>query len=147
LKHSNFRTNGGVDCLALEIVGIGGITVESGKLAVFDPIAMFEEGVLARAVPCGNFRVEMLVAVVGDGVRAVAAVRVLFTDSTPDHFEYAAMEPLSLDNVEPGEFFGFGVDAGAAAILDAAYVSALFREETETRFTSERCHSDAIRRV
>ena len=111
-----------------EIITFSKLTVKEGRLAVSDALVCFDMSVrpYTESVPVGEYDVKACIADF-DGSKRIAAVTVPFTDKPPASFAMAldgTEDPEEVANLKEDEFFGFGVDAGLAAIADTAALKA-----------------------
>ena len=107
----------------LDRLSIGTVSLPSGSVIVCDPLAYLNENSAPyfQTVPCGEY--EVILAIVtpsgGDCAR-YAAARVRFTDAETVRYTEALTGEEDLSAVkEPGDGFGFIIDAGLACICDA----------------------------
>ncbi len=108
----------------LAVMNIGICSIPSGEIVACDPLSFFLENVKPYLikVPVGEYHTEVCVVKPDDyDCARYAAVRVKFTDKRAVKF-YLAMtgneNVEELAELEEGEFFGFGVDAGMACVCD-----------------------------
>lgn len=112
-----------------EIITFSKLTVKEGRLVVLDPLFFFGvENVrpYTESVPAGEYDVKACIADF-DGSKRIAAVTVPFADKSPVNFAMAlngTEDPEEVANLKEGEFFGFPVDAGLAAIADMSALTA-----------------------
>lgn len=112
-----------------EIITFSKLTVKEGRLVVLDPLFFFGvENVrpYTESVPAGEYDVKACIADF-DSSKRIAAVTVPFTDKSPVNFAMAlngTEDPEEVANLKEGEYFGFPVDAGLAAIADMSALSA-----------------------
>lgn len=107
----------------------GVLKVPSGKLVCCDPFAAMEKtGNVFITVPVGEYHVEVTLADVSpelDGSHIREAYASLLIDESKTEIDRRCLQPTvdgkpTGDILAPGEFFGFGVDAGTACFVDAA---------------------------
>lgn len=101
----------------VEPVDVGLLRITSGKLAVSDP-GWIEATSRTVAVPPGEFPVTLSLLRTEHGV-GVAAPRVTFLDVLPREWEMALRPDEDLGLLNESQFYGFDVDTGTAAFLDA----------------------------
>ena len=104
----------------LDTLSLGLVSVPSGEILVRDPLVYLEEGEKPYflKVPTGEFEAVACVVLANDDCARYAAIKVNFTNKTAVKFEEALTGDENLDTLKNGEYFGFCVDAGLAAILD-----------------------------
>lgn len=96
----------------------GPLVVTSGALVAADPLVMPETAPFSRPVPTGTFPVELAIAVMGDDER-VAYARIRFAgDRSPVSWRLATSAGQDPSLLGPGEFYGYGVDAGTGCFMD-----------------------------
>lgn len=99
----------------------GKVTIESGTIAVCDPSDRLRGEPLAREVPNGSFPVVVSRARMHEtGAHAIAAAMVRFSDASIASWEPALPKGDDPKDLEPGEFFGYGVDAATGCFVDGA---------------------------
>lgn len=106
----------------VEVFSIGEINIPTGEILVRDPFVYLnnsEDNVpYFQSVPVGKFLVEICAVVSEDDCARYAAIKINFTKEAPIRYEEALLGNENLDEVEKGEYFGFGVDAGLGTIVD-----------------------------
>lgn len=104
--------------LAFRTVTIGRIRITSGRLVACDPVvscgAPFQ-----KPVPIGSFPLQLAIASTGKDER-IAYARITFLSARAERWELAVVEGQDVSTLKPGEFFGYGVDSGTGAFMDAA---------------------------
>lgn len=107
----------------IESLSLGKISVPSGDLVVCDLfVGDISEEYLSpyfRTTPTGEFPVTVSVVLSEDDSPRYAAVKLIFTGNEAVKYEEALIGNEEIDSLEEGEYFGFIVDSGLAAILDA----------------------------
>lgn len=108
----------------MEVMEIGNVSLPSGKVIVRDPLVYLNAGEKPyfTEVPKGNFPVKIAVAKLEGWGDRYAAVKVEFTKEKPVLYREALVGIEELENIDEGDYFGFGVDAGLACIADAEAV-------------------------
>jgi hypothetical protein len=97
----------------------GKLTVTSGKLAACDPfVGAYDVPPFARAVPRGEYDVDVSILSLPNGDRRVAFARLRVAPGTPVRWENAAHEGNAPENRDPGEIYGYPVDAGTGCFAD-----------------------------
>lgn len=108
----------------MDTIEIGTVKFPTGKFLVRDPLVSLtdrDEPPYLREVPIGDYPLTIAVVKIEEDHYRYAAARVLFTDKPVKAYEEALRggENFDFDEIVPGEtFYGFGVDAGLAAIAD-----------------------------
>ncbi|HVI47314.1 MAG TPA: DUF4241 domain-containing protein [Chitinophaga sp.] len=99
---------------------VGEVSVPTGWILVRDPLAWLrrDDRPYLTQVPQGNFTVTIAAAIPDGDSPRYASVKVGFTGKRSVRQEEALLGIEDLSNLAEGEFFGFNVDAGLAAIAD-----------------------------
>jgi hypothetical protein len=109
----------------VELRDAGTVSVTSGVIAVGDPSSRIDKP-LARTVPPGRYPVVASVAhLSASDERRVAAAMVRFSDRPIVSWEPALPRGEDPATLEPGQYFGYGVDGGIACFADEALLPAL----------------------
>lgn len=95
-------------------------SVPSGKILVRDPLVFLRrsEQPYFTEVPKGIFPLTIAVVEIEKHHYRYAAARLKFTEQKAVSHTEALIGFENLDNLNEGDFFGFGVDAGLATIVD-----------------------------
>lgn len=105
--------------MQLSVVGLGDLSVESGRLGACDPFAYLYDPVVLP-VPPGRYPVLVTVADVSEGQdgshQREAYLSVVFSDAESVAVQAA---PSEAGMPADGEFWGVGVDAGTVGFVDA----------------------------
>lgn len=118
----------------VEPIDAGTLRITSGTVSVCDPSSDGEKGVLERAVPNGAFPVLVSRAYFPkNDVHAIAAAMVKFTDARVVDWQPALPKGEDPATLEPGEYFGYGVDAGIACFVDGARAAKLDFDHFEAK--------------
>lgn len=108
----------------METMGIGNVSLPSGKVIVRDPLVYLnqKEQPFFIEVPKGNFPVTIAVVKLENWGDRYAAVKVEFTKEKPSVYREALIGIENIDETDEDAFFGFNVDAGLACITDPEVV-------------------------
>lgn len=110
-------------------VRIGEVHISSGRVIVVDPFLMStRDRPLTVSVPPGRYPVDLAVADAGDSGQRVALARLLFSDMPPVRWALAVTDEQDPATLTGDQIFGYGVDAGTGAFVDAAVPAWLERE-------------------
>lgn len=113
---------------------ISTLSVSDGNVIVADPFGLYIDfPPYIQKIPVGEFDVTACI-IRKDSDTRIAAVNVQFTDSQPVRFEMALDGSESSEDIAAlaeGDFFGFSVDAGLAAILDTTSLKAYLAFESD----------------
>lgn len=101
----------------LEILDLGEVNIESGKIVVCDPLAYLDEESLSFIQEIKPNKYKVFAGVLEDEER-YAIVKLQISDKAPKYYDLALTGVEELEHVEDGDFFGFPVDAGMACICD-----------------------------
>ena len=95
----------------------GDIVLTSGKLVACDVIVSCG-GPFTGVVPVGTFPLRFAIAARDDDER-IALARIDFAPGPIARWELAVTEGQDVATLKKGEFFGYGVDSGTGAFMDA----------------------------
>ena len=104
----------------------GDIVLTSGKLVACDVIVSCG-GPFTGSVPVGMFPLRFAIATRGDDER-IALARIDFAPGRIARWELAVIEGQDVATLQKGEFFGYGVDSGTGAFMDAEALRAFDAE-------------------
>jgi hypothetical protein len=127
LRGGRFRRED--ETIAIEVKRLGNVIVRSGRITVCDPLAPSVILDLARPVPVGEHPVEVAIAKLGKDQR-VALGCVRFAKRSAVKWEMATAKGQNAKKLAPGEFYGYGVDAGTGCFIDTKAFDSLEGEET-----------------
>ncbi|MET0348885.1 MAG: DUF4241 domain-containing protein [Rhizobacter sp.] len=95
----------------------GQVVLTSGKLVACDPLVSCDRP-FTGTVPVGSFPLQLAIAVRGDDER-IALARIVFAPGPIASWKLAVTEGQDVATLKKGEFFGYGVDSGTGAFMDA----------------------------
>ena len=102
---------------------LGMLGLRSGRVVACDALASVHDAPpLVHEFPKGDFPVELAVARYGAGERAderVAFARIRFSEAPPVRWEGTRTDDDDPAEIAADELFGYGVDSGRGAFLDA----------------------------
>jgi hypothetical protein len=108
------------DRYPLRTLRIGELNLASGRLVVADPfLVRGEETPLDLAIAPGRYPVDIAVADTGKGGHRVALARLLLSQAPPVRWSMAVTAGEDVRTLKGDQVFGFGVDTGTGAFLDA----------------------------
>ena len=119
---------------------VGPVPLRTGRVVACDPLADPRDLPFTRVAPVGTFPVELLIARHGedDGAdqRVAAAVWRFGPEplggDPPTIWEPAVIAGQDVESLRPGEFYGYGVDAGVGGFMgDDAARALLARMDAE----------------
>ena len=127
----------GSDTFGLSVIDCGTLKLPTGKLGACDPfVGLYDIAGSYLDVPTGEFPVSVTVADVSpelDGSHSREAyITVRFSDAPEKSRRLLRMsaEGTAENDLPPGEFYGFGVDAGTACLVDAGALADGMPEES-----------------
>ena len=103
----------------LKRVSVGNLVLPSGRIVAQDPFVDVFEEPFTRTVPPGTYPVYLTIAHLPDGDERVAFATVSFRPVAPKSWEMALLPGDDPAELEEDEYFGYGVDLGAGAFIDA----------------------------
>lgn len=126
--HASFTQPDGVVMLS-SVVDAGQLVLPSGRVVACDP-GDFDLPSrclpLARSVAPGSYPVRLAVVAYphhsGVTVERVACAMLWLSDAAPVRWEMALWPEQRAADLEPGHFFGYGVDTGLGCFVDATAV-------------------------
>lgn len=114
-----FRENkiGGVD---VDVLDIGNINISTGQIITCDPaIDLDSSEPYIQTVPVGVYKTKICVVPSEDYGDRYACVKVEINENLPKRYELAMIGTENIEeDIEEGEYYGFGVDAGMGCIAD-----------------------------
>jgi hypothetical protein len=96
---------------------LGTFRLPSGQLVACDPFWCEDGQPFTQPVPRGEFPLTLAIADFGNQ-RRIAFARLAFSAEPVVRWELALVEGQDPSTLQPGEFFGYGVDAGTGAFMD-----------------------------
>lgn len=104
----------------VDTLDIGTVHFPTGTILACDPLVELEEAQpYLQTVPAGTYPVQICVMPSEEYGDRYACVKVAVSDQKPVRYELGMIGNECLDEeLEDGEFFGFGVDAGMCCIAD-----------------------------
>ena len=107
-----------IDATPLAVVSPGTLNVTSGTLVACDPLAMPDMPPLTFHIPKGRYPLDLIIADDKDWGERVALAVLKVRDETPVRYELAGTAGQDMRKLKRDEYYGFGVDAGMAALMD-----------------------------
>ncbi len=99
---------------------VGHLALPTGRLAACDPLSYpAEANVFDTEFPSGLHPVVLSVADFGDDQR-VAFATIRLSQGTVTYWDHLVWEGEDASTLQPGQIFGYGVDAGTGAFFDAS---------------------------
>lgn len=100
------------------------LSLPTGELVACDPLVFCDTEPFSLLLPRGIFPVILSIAHSQTDQR-VAFATIRFRDSTPVAWDMMTIEGQDTETLEPGHFFGYGVDAGTGCFMDRSAARAL----------------------
>ncbi|MGO4726463.1 MULTISPECIES: DUF4241 domain-containing protein [unclassified Inquilinus] len=116
---------------------IGRLDVPSGRIVACDPFACDGAEAFTRSVPTGTFPVQLAMARLPAGDQRVAFARILFADRPALRWTMALHPGQHPKDLKPGYFFGYGVDTGTGAFMDASVQAPYLAETADSDLTAD----------
>lgn len=104
----------------VDTLDIGTVRFPTGAVFASDPLVELEDArPYLQTIPAGTYPVQICVVPSEEYGDRYACVKVVVSDQKPVRYELGMVGNEELDEeLEDGEFFGFGVDAGMGCIAD-----------------------------
>lgn len=111
----------------LRQIPLGEVALPTGEIVVRDPLVYLNRDNVPywQKTPAGRFPLRACVIMDEDEGPQYAAVAVDFSSEEPVSYTEALIGHENLAELEKGEYFGFAVDSGLGAVLDAAALGPL----------------------
>ncbi|MCG2614113.1 DUF4241 domain-containing protein [Terrimonas sp. NA20] len=93
--------------------------IKEGRIIACDPFLYNDDQPFTAQFPIGSFPVELAIARINDDER-VGFARIRFSQDKPVRWEIAVVEGQDTSTLSSDEIFGYGVDAGTGAFMDAS---------------------------
>lgn len=104
----------------MRVVRLGEMEIASGQVVVADPAWMWtSDRPIALSVAPGRYAVDLAVADTGDSGQRIALARLRLSSEPAVRWAMAVTETQDVSSLEPGQIFGYGVDTGTGAFIDA----------------------------
>lgn len=100
---------------------IAKLILPSGKIIAGDPFFISNVVPFSKIVPPGEYPVSIFMSKIGEDHYRVAFARIKFKESKAVRWELAVTDSITqkdIDSLQPGDFFGYGVDAGLGCFTD-----------------------------
>ncbi|MGV8928497.1 MAG: DUF4241 domain-containing protein [Brevundimonas sp.] len=105
----------------IRVVRLGEVHISSGRVILVDPFVMSTRDMpLALTVRPGRYPVDLAVADAGDSGQRVALARMLISEEPPVRWTLAVTGDQDPTTLSGDDIFGYGVDSGTGAFVDAA---------------------------
>ena len=122
----------------VDTLAIGDVYFPTGEVVACDPIVALGDRIpYVQRVPIGTYPVTICVVPDEDYGDRYACVKVAISDAKPVRYDMGMTGRENLDEeIEEGDFFGFGVDAGMACIVDVR------TQEAYQKYWRKRCEKE-----
>ena len=109
------------DGTSIEILDLGNVNIVTGYVIACDPlVCLYDTSPFTRLVPVGNYPVIACIAKTEKSGDRYAAVKLQISAERATSWEMAVTKHQDIKELkEPGEYFGFPVDAGLGCFCDA----------------------------
>lgn len=105
---------------AVRVVRLGTVHLPSGRVVVADPFTVWDDAPpLDLAIAPGRYPVDLAIADTGSSGHRVALARLQLSDAAPVRWSMAVTADQDASTLTGAELFGYGVDAGTGAFMDA----------------------------
>lgn len=105
----------------IRVVRLGEVQISSSRVILVDPFLMStRDRPLTITAPPGRYPVDLAVADAGDRGQRVALARLLISEAPPVRWALAVTDEQDPATLTGDDIFGYGVDAGTGAFVDAA---------------------------
>lgn len=119
----------------IRVIRIGEMEVASGRILLVDPFLMStHDRPLALSVRPGRYPIDLAVADAGNSGQRVALARLLLSPAPAVRWVMAVTDEQDVTTLNDDEIFGYGVDAGTGAFVDAAVPAWLAAEYPPSDF-------------
>ena len=111
-----------LDTADLKEVVVGNLNLPTGKIVAGDPFFLYSQKPFTIKVAPGIYPVSLLIYKVEEDHYRVAFAKIKFSEGPTTHWTLALTEDITDDqikNLQSGEFFGYGVDAGLGCFADS----------------------------
>ena len=115
-----YFTEKGIGSMAVDVLDIGTVHFPTGTVFACDPLVELEDArPYLQTIPAGTYSVQICVVPSEQYGDRYACVKVAVSDQKPVRYELGMVGNEDLEEeLEDGDFFGFGVDAGMGCIAD-----------------------------
>jgi hypothetical protein len=119
----------------IRVVRIGEMEIVSGRVLLVDPFLMStRDEPLALQVRPGRYPVDLAVADAGESGQRVALARLLLSSAPAVRWAIAVTDQQDATTLKGDEIFGYFVDAGTGAFVDAAVPAWLATEYPQSNY-------------
>lgn len=106
-----------------EIIPIGNLYVPSGKIVAGDPFWVYSDDLIPfkTSIKSGYYPVEILIHKIEDNHYRIAFARIKVSEQVATSWKLAVSDDITEEEINqlyPGEFYGYGVDAGTGFFAD-----------------------------
>lgn len=103
---------------------LGELNLPTGKIVACDPLVAPETPPFSGQVKGGKYPVTLYIHCIDDDKR-VGFAKLSFSEKLPSRFELAVSEGQNLEELDKGEFYGYGVDSGTGGFMDEKTAASL----------------------
>lgn len=118
---AKYFTEPAIGAVAVDVLALGDLHLPTGRIVACDPMTELEDAKpYMQTVPPGVYPVQACVIPSEEHGDRYACVHVRISDAKPLRYECGMTGTEKIDEpIEPGDFYGFGVDAGVGCVTDA----------------------------
>ncbi len=109
---------------------VGDLKIAEGKIIACDPFLYDKDLPFEASFPKGSFPVQLAIAKIATDERT-AFSRIKFSEEMPVSWTTALVAGQKLEDLKKDEIYGYGVDSGTGALMDASGAKELKRFLTE----------------
>ncbi len=110
-----------LDTVKLEEVTVGELQLPTGRIIAGDPFFIQDQKPFKTKVNPGRYPVKLLIHKIEEDHFRIAFAKIQFANIPATHWTLALTEDITEDQIkdlQQGEFFGYGVDAGLGCFTD-----------------------------
>lgn len=117
---ASYFTEPSIHGTEVDVLPLGDLHLPTGRIVACDPMVELEDtDSFMQTAPPGTYPVEACVIPSRKWGDRYACVRVVVTDARPVRYECGMTGKENIDGpIEPGSYYGFGVDAGVGCVTD-----------------------------
>ncbi len=127
----------------IRVIRLGEVRIASGRVILADPFLMSTQNLpLTVEVPPGRYPVDLAVADAGESGQRVALARLLISTEPAVKWSLAVTEEQDPRTLKADDIFGYGVDAGTGAFIDASVPTWLEEQYPPSNFQAYEAVTD-----
>jgi hypothetical protein len=118
IDYNTILDNKTVDGIPVQTIAIGNVRITSGKLIATDPLSDPSPYPLDITLPKGDYPVTLYEASTKEMGNRIALAKLEISKNKAVKWVLTVQDSTDTSVLKPGEYFGFGVDAGVAGFYD-----------------------------